>query len=277
MAMQTQPPRCRKALLRASLAAAGALGAVALAPQSAFAQPITVDTELFLSIDISGSIDSSEYNLQKNGYVAAFQDTAIQSAILSSVNGVAVGLSEWGTRDSVQEIGWTLLKTQSDLDSFVATLQGLTRNAAEGTSTCISCGLNFGIDSILNNDYVSTNTVLDISGDGTENVTSTTAVNNARNRAVANGITINGLPIGGSSITNYYLANVVSTANGGQNFPATSFNDVAAAARTKILTEVGPSPTQSVPGPLPILGAGTAFGFSRRLRGRIRLAAQAKV
>jgi hypothetical protein len=28
--------------------------------------------------------------------------------------------------------------------------------------------------------------------------------------------------------------------------------------------------TQPVPGPLPLLGAGTAFGFSRRLRRRVR-------
>ncbi|MFZ9752327.1 MAG: hypothetical protein ACO3B3_02055 [Cyanobium sp.] len=29
-------------------------------------------------------------------------------------------------------------------------------------------------------------------------------------------------------------------------------------------------PTSSVPGPLPVLGAGAAFGFSRRLRQRIQ-------
>ena len=28
--------------------------------------------------------------------------------------------------------------------------------------------------------------------------------------------------------------------------------------------------TQPVPGPLPLLGAGAAFGFSRKLRGRIK-------
>jgi hypothetical protein len=34
-----------------------------------------------------------------------------------------------------------------------------------------------------------------------------------------------------------------------------------------------PTPPSSVPGPLPVLGAGAAFGFSRRIRSRIKAAA----
>ena len=36
---------------------------------------------------------------------------------------------------------------------------------------------------------------------------------------------------------------------------------------------ITPGPASEVPGPLPILGAGAAFGFSRRLRHRIKVAA----
>ena len=39
------------------------------------------------------------------------------------------------------------------------------------------------------------------------------------------------------------------------------------------LTQKAPTPPSSVPGPLPILGAGAAFGFSRRIRSRIKAAA----
>jgi len=38
------------------------------------------------------------------------------------------------------------------------------------------------------------------------------------------------------------------------------------------LTQKAPTPPSSVPGPLPILGAGAAFGFSRKLRSRIKAA-----
>ena len=39
------------------------------------------------------------------------------------------------------------------------------------------------------------------------------------------------------------------------------------------LTQKAPTPPSSVPGTLPILGAGAAFGFSRRIRSRIKAAA----
>ena len=42
---------------------------------------------------------------------------------------------------------------------------------------------------------------------------------------------------------------------------------------TDTLTQKIGEPISTVPGPLPILGAGAAFGFSRKLRNRIKLAA----
>jgi hypothetical protein len=42
---------------------------------------------------------------------------------------------------------------------------------------------------------------------------------------------------------------------------------------TDTLTQKIGDPISTVPGPLPILGAGAAFGFSRKLRNRIKLAA----
>ena len=39
---------------------------------------------------------------------------------------------------------------------------------------------------------------------------------------------------------------------------------------------IGPPPAAAVPGPLPLLGAGAAFGFSRRLRRRVALRSASK-
>src|SRR3954470_12158244 len=52
-----------------------------LAGHSAHATP---GLDLQLLVDVSGSVDTDKYNLQKQGYVAAFQSAAVQSAILSS-------------------------------------------------------------------------------------------------------------------------------------------------------------------------------------------------
>jgi len=83
------------------------------------------------------------------------------------------------------------------------------------------------------------------------------------------GIKINGLPILGSEIglEQWYIDNV-KTADGFVT-PAASFNDFDQAVQRKIVREIS---GETVPGPLPILGGGLAFGFSRRLRRRIQRA-----
>ena len=58
--------------------------ALAAAPIAAKATP--VDIELQLLVDVSGSIDTTEFNLQKSGYVQEFQNAADQAQNLTSLN-----------------------------------------------------------------------------------------------------------------------------------------------------------------------------------------------
>jgi len=48
-----------------------------------------------LLVDVSGSVDASEYSLQKTGYVNAFKDAAVQDAIAGLDKGIAVTYAEW--------------------------------------------------------------------------------------------------------------------------------------------------------------------------------------
>jgi len=57
-----------------------------------------------------------------------------------------------------------------------------------------------------------------------------------------------------------------------QSFSATPSGSLVANSLGTIYS-ITPGPASEVPGPLPILGAGAAFGFSRRLRHRIKVAA----
>ena len=121
------------------------------------------------------------------------------------------------------------------------------------------------------NDYQGPS-VIDVSGDGSQNQDPTSApitTAAARNAAAAAGIKINGLPILGSEIglEQWYIDNV-KTADGFVT-PAASFTDFDQAVQRKIVREIS---GETVPGPLPILGGGLAFGFSRRLRRRIQRA-----
>ena len=259
--------------LRAAVASAAVAATTLLSASVASAAPTPVDLELFLSLDNSGSINSSEYALQKGGYVAAFRDSAVKAAIASKPNGVAVALGQWSSTAQVPTplVGWSLLKTAADSEAFADAINTIIQ--FESGSTCVACGINAAVTALQSNDYQGPS-IIDVSGDGAENEfpvsgPSTTAA--ARDAAAALLIKINGLPIlGEPGLLQWYTNNVI-TANGFVA-PAASFNDFNSAVQRKIVREIS---GDSVPGPLPILGAGLAFGFSRRLRKRINLASLA--
>lgn len=255
--------------LKAATVAAASLAL--FGASAASAQSLTpVDLELFLSVDTSGSVDSSEYNLQQQGYVRAFQDAGIQAAIASKPNGVAVALGQWSTSaDTPLAVGWTLLKTAADANAFASAINSISRQSSG--STCVACGINAAVASLQNNQFIGPS-IIDVSGDGSQNQNDgsgpTASAAGARDAAAALGIKINGLPILGSEagLDQWYRDNV-QTADG-FTLPANSFADFDAAVTAKISKEISGG---GVPGPLPIAAAGVAFGTSRRLRQRLRL------
>jgi hypothetical protein len=92
-----------KSFAQAGLAAiAVAVGTTAAAP--AWAATL-VGTELVLSVDVSGSIDASEFTLQRQSYANAFRDSDVISLIAASPNGIAVTLQYWATITH-SSLGW---------------------------------------------------------------------------------------------------------------------------------------------------------------------------
>src|SRR4030095_15720451 len=79
-----------------------------------------VDLSLALAIDISGSIDPDEAELQRQGYVKAFTDPQIKKAILGGYNGrIAVAYYEWSDAWRQQLlIDWTLLDSDAAIEAF---------------------------------------------------------------------------------------------------------------------------------------------------------------
>lgn len=286
-----------KPLLRGGAAAAAV--AIGLFGTSQPAHAVTdVFQELFLSLDVSGSIDNSEFALYKGGYVSAFQDAAVQAKIAETFafgrGGLAIAVGQWSqVAAPTLAIDWkhiTDLTTDginggTSLNSFITALQGMGRQGGIGTTTCIDCGMLAAINAINTNDFVTTREngrVIDISTDGVGNVeacagnvTEAQCAQTRRAQAVASGIIINGLGVGAGA-SGFLTANVATPANGptraGFVQTAADFDAFEAAITTKLIREVGPSPEDSVPGPLPVLGAAAAFGFSRKLRRRINTA-----
>lgn len=226
-----------------ALGTAATLMVGVVAPSASYAAALTpVDLELWLGVDVSGSVSNANFLLQRNGYANAFKSSGIQSLITQATNGIAVGYGYWsGSTQQNVAVDWTLLKTAADANSFADAIAATTRPYSGLTG--IGAAIKFGVAQIDSNDFEGTKKVIDISGDGTNNTGVAPAI--ARDAAAALGITINGLPIGNQFLADYFAANVV-TADGFVE-PAASFADFNAAIDKKLTLEIG----EVVPGPSP--------------------------
>jgi len=226
-----------------------------LAGPAASAQDMPVDLELALGIDVSGSVDDEEAMLQRHGYIAAFRDPDVIHAIETGILGrIAVAYYEWAGYGHMRIItDWTLVDGAAAAHAFADSLERNPPRTAHRTA--ISSAIDFAVTYFEVNDFEGTRRVVDISGDGANNWGG--LVTEARDRAVAAGVVINGLPIvndrpgpsGWPQQPNLdlYYENCVIGGPGAFIVVANSFPEFAEAVRKKLILEIAGRPPRGEP------------------------------
>lgn len=153
----------------------------------------TVDLELVLAVDVSGSMDDEEHALQRLGYIAAIAHPQVVRVIRGGYTGrIALTYVEWaGAESQVIVVPWRLIDGQEAATAFADTLADTPIAFIRGTS--ISGGIDFASKLFEDNGFEGARRVIDVSGDGPNN--RGRPVTEVRDRVVAQGIVINGLPI----------------------------------------------------------------------------------
>lgn len=188
---------------------------------------------LLLAIDISGSVDDAEYQIQVQGTADALEDPEIADAL---VNGqVALAVVQWssiGMQKVVQP--WRRMETPLVLEQFARTAR-IQERAFGKADTAVGDAVAFAVAQFAAVPDCKRR-VIDISGDGVQNAGG--ALPLARDLAIKAGISINAIAIEGIgvAISEFYRRNVIT--KGGFVVTATGHTDYPRALRLKILREV---------------------------------------
>ncbi len=201
----------------------------------AFGAPVmSCEIALALAIDVSGSVDIDEYDLQIIGLADALRDGAVAEALARAQ--AQVMLVQWTGNDrQVVSVPWTEISTYEDAIAFADRVEASAR-AWRNFSTAIGEALAF-TKAQFGAGQDCARRVIDLSGDGFSNEGVEPA--SLRRQFQADGFTVNGLAIEGpdEDLTGYYWENVIAGPNAFV-LTANGFEDYAKRIKLKLLREV---------------------------------------
>jgi hypothetical protein len=242
-----------KLVNRAGSAALGwriVVAAIALAAlrSPAAGEPVGVDLQLVIAIDVSASMDESRRRVQREGYARAIRSAEVLAAIKSGPHGrIAIACFGWATPDYQRVIApWTMVETRADADTVAHAIEQ-EQLAAEG-GTSISAALLFSERLLHTAGIRADRKIIDVSGDGPNN--SWPLLRLTRDSVLADGVTINGLaialltkeertfgPFAPTTIRSYYQDCVIGGA-GAFVIEVAEVGEFEPAIRTKLTREI---------------------------------------
>lgn len=227
------------------LLAIGLLAWLGFAVLTRAQQPVEVDVELVLAVDVSRSMNREELLIQREGYAAALTDPQVINAITQGLTGrIAVTYLEWaGDGTHHVTVPWRIIANEEDAGQFAAVLRETPVWNMQFTS--ISGAILKATQLFENNNIAGLKRVIDVSGDGPNN--QGVPVTEARDLAAGSGITINGLPLMTApdaysrwsipDLDVYYIECVIG-GPGSFSLPVRSWEEFPAAVRRKLVLEL---------------------------------------
>jgi hypothetical protein len=233
-AMERVPIR-RRAVLGATAALAPGLAAAQAAP--------VLDLLLVLAMDASGSIDADEFRLQREGLAESVTHPAILAAIASKPNGaIGIALVEWGSPGgAVTAVDWMAVRDAPSARALAEAILAAPRTRQ--SYNAIGDAIAHSTALIAAAPFRSDDLVIDVAGDGPD-MRSFLPAPEARDAAVARGITVNGLAIKVAPVTRFgeplhrHYEREVIGGPGAFVIVAETRADFARALRAKLIREI---------------------------------------
>lgn len=188
--------------------------------------PVSVracDLALVLAVDVSGSVDRREYDIQMQGLAAALQDGIVREALVEAE--AMVTLVQWtGSSRQRQTIPWTQMRSDADVTALAASVFE-NRRVWRNYSTAIGEALEKA-ERVLADVPQCRRKVIDVSGDGISNEGIDPLSRHPALEAL--GVVVNALAIetGEEDLTGWFYENLIMgpgafviTANGFEDYP----------------------------------------------------------
>ena len=183
---------------------------------AARADSIWTDANIVTGLDISGSIEPREAQMQIDGIAMAIRSPDIVAAIQSGRFGrIGFAVFVWADRSYPVLVSWRLisssqeaLETSKEVADRLRAILNSNVAAEVGTLTDLSGAIDYGGGMLRSAPFATDHRILNIVGNGIDNVGEGASL--ARDRLVAQGVTINGVALGyDRTIYEYYHREVI--------------------------------------------------------------------
>jgi hypothetical protein len=208
----------------------------------------SVDLEIVLLVDDSGSVNDTEFRYQIAGIAAALRDSNVQTEINSGTYAVhkkiALAIVTFaGNAQQAKALDWTEVNS-SNADTIADTIDDIwPDNSGTGATysrysgqTAVGNGIQYAYQQFSGNGYTGIRKIIDLSGDGQDN-NSNVDTDVAAAAAISNGIDlVNALAIGDATLLSWYQDNILA-GTGAFAVNVSTYSDIAGTFLNKLKAE----------------------------------------